>query len=154
MNPLPPESAYRLGLLLSSHRAALEDQMVQGAQVLSPHYAFMPAFLLHHWCHEVTGAVIAALIEADLRPLETYALTVMGFARRVGRSPDLVRGLAGVWCGLARDLVDAELAAEPEIRTETAAIVDTLLALADQVLTTVYEPDSAARELLHPNETA
>ena len=124
--------------------------MVQGAQALSPHYAFMPAFLLRHWCHEVTSAVITALIEADLGSLEAYTLTVIGFARRVGRSPDLVRRLVGVWCRLVGELVDAELAAEPATRAETAAIIETLLALADQVLTTVYGPDSAARELLHP----
>lgn len=148
MAQLPAASAYRLAFLLSRERRLLEEQMVRAAQGLSPLYAFMPAFLLRHWCHEVLRAVIAALIEGDLRPAYTYAVTVIRVAQRVGRSPDLIRKLVGIWCGVISPTVDAAFAAEPETHAEATAILQLLLDLTEQALTTVYDPESAARELL------
>lgn len=148
MERLSSESPYRLALLLSRERGRLEEQMVQAAQGLSPLYAFMPAFLLRHWCHEVISAIIAALVEADFGPAQAYAVTIIRVSQRVGRSPELIRRLVGVWADLISALIDAEFAADPPIHAETTALVEMLLDLADQALTTVYDPESAARELL------
>jgi hypothetical protein len=149
MDRLPPESAYRLALLLSRDRGHLEDRMVQAARSLSPVYAFMPTFLLHHWCHEVISAVLTTLIEADLRPVQAYVTNLIRLTRQLGRSPDLIRALVGAWSRLIEDLIDAECAAAPDTHAELTSVLRTLLALADQAIAVGYSSEGAAHELLH-----
>lgn len=148
MDTLPPESSYRLALLLGRERPQIEDRMVQGARDLSPIYAFMPAFLLRQWGHAVTGAVITALVEADLQPVRSYAAMTIQLAQRVGRPAALLRGLMSTWGGVVGNLIVTEFATEPVVCTESMAILDTMLALAEQAITLAYVSDDVAQELL------
>ena len=150
MNDLPPAAAYRLALLLGRERQHIEDQMVEEARALSPIYAFMPAIVLRQWGHDMTGAVISTLIAADLAPLRSYGAEAVQVARRVGRSPDLVRALIGTWSRITGTLADAAFAADPPAQAETRAILHTLLGVADEVIAAAYA-DHAARELLQNN---
>ena len=150
MNTLPPESSYRLALLLGRARGQIDGQMVEDARSLSPIYAFMPAILLRQWSHDLTGAVITTLVEADLGPVRSYGATAVQVARRVGRPPELVRALIGTWGRIAGTLADAEFAADPPALAEVRAILRALLAEADEVIAEAYAADgAAARELLH-----
>ncbi len=146
---LPPQSSYRLSLLLSRERLLIEDGMVQGARILSPLYAAMPDFLLRQWCHEITRAVITTLVDADLQHVHSYGVSAALFARRVGRSHDLVRGLIGTWGNSVRSLVDTEFDADPALHFEMAAILQTLLDLADQAVTEAYAADHVEHTVLH-----
>lgn len=148
MDPLPPESSYRLALLLGRERSHIEDRMVQAARALSPIYAFMPTFLLRQWGHAVTGAVITALVEADLQPVQSYAAMTMQLAQRVGRPAALLRGLMNTWGAVVGDLIVAEFAAEPMVCSESLAILGTMLALAEQAITLAYAPDGAEHAVL------
>jgi hypothetical protein len=147
MNDLPPAAAYRLALFLGRERQHIEDQMVEEARALSPIYAFMPTIVLRQWGHDMTGAVITTLVEGDLAPLRNYGAMAVQVARRVGRSPDLVRALIGTWSRINGALAAAAFAADPPAQAETRAILQTLLGVADEVITAAYA-DYAARELL------
>jgi hypothetical protein len=149
MDCLPPQSSYRLSLLLSRERLLIEDGMIRGARLLSPHYAAMPDFLLRQWCHEITRAVITTLVDADLQHVHSYGVSAALFARRVGRSHELVRGLIGTWGSTVRSLVDSEFDADPALYFDMTAILQTLLDLADQAVTEAYAADLVEHPALH-----
>jgi hypothetical protein len=110
------DAQERLVELLRAHRAALIEDFIQRAQATIPIYAATPHAVLVERFSGSTDSIIQCLGERDLSVLTQYLEQSTRVRLQAGVTIEAQMMAAHIMETAIRDLVNRELAAEPDVR--------------------------------------